>query len=98
VELVTYYEQVKDYYRSVGSPFKADEDFEEKLKRAYAEASSKNRENNVSKAAYLYRANMGLVLGSIFLAICAGPYLANELTKPGAVQKIEIVNEGQIKK
>ena len=93
LELLSYHEEVKRYYQSVGVPFQAEIDFESRLKKAYAEASSKNRQNNISKAAYLYRANMGLVVGAVFLALCAGPYLANELAKPSPVQKVEIVNQ-----
>ncbi len=98
LELLTYYEQACDYHESAGIRSRADKDFELKMKHAYANASTKNMQNNISKAGYLYRAYMGLVMGTVFLAICAGPYLANELTRPSPVQRIELVNEGQLKK
>lgn len=97
MELLKYYEEAKEYYTIVGAPFQADGEFEHRLKRAYATASSKNRHNNISKAAFLYRANMGLVAGAIFLALCAAPYLVNELAKPPIVQKIEIVATGSVR-
>ena len=91
LELLSYSNQVKEYYQIAGTPFEADIQFESRLKGAYADASSKNRQNNISKAAYLYRANMGLVAGAIFLALCAVPYLVNESSKPPGVQRVDIV-------
>lgn len=91
-ELLSFYDQSKDYYRSIAAEFKADEDFESEMRGAYAKASSKNRQNNISKSGFLYRAQMGLVCGAVFLAIGVIPYLADELVKPIPVQKVEIVN------
>jgi hypothetical protein len=64
------------------------------LQEAYAVAGSKNRENNISKAGYLYKAIMGLVAAAFFLAVSAVPYFADALTKPKDIQRIEIVKLG----
>jgi hypothetical protein len=93
LELVSFYDQSKDYYRSVGAEFKADENFEIEMRRAYAEASSKNLQNNISKAGFLYRAQMGLVSAALFLAVSGVPYFASEIGRPPSVQRIEVVNE-----
>jgi len=94
VDLLNYYEKSQEYYRSIGAPYRADQDFEAELKDAYASASSKNRQNNISKAGYLYKAIMGLVAAAFFLAVSAVPYFADALTKPKEIQRIEIVKPG----
>lgn len=43
-ELLSFYDQSKDYYRSVGAEFMADKDFESEMVASYAKASSKNRQ------------------------------------------------------
>lgn len=96
-ELLSFYESNRDYYRTVGAEFKADEDFDRELRRAYAKANTKNSQNNVSKAGFLYRAQMGLVSGALFLGVSAIPYFVDEIAKPAPVQKIELVNKEEAK-
>lgn len=52
-ELLSFYNESKDYYKSTRAEFKADEDFESEMRAAYAKASSKNRQNNISKSGFL---------------------------------------------
>lgn len=96
-ELLSFWEQSKDYYRSLGAEFKADEDFDLEMKRSYAKATSKNGKNNLSKARFLYNANLGLVSAALFLAVSAAPYFFDDRAKPAPMQKIELINAQDLK-
>jgi hypothetical protein len=92
-DLLDHYEKVKEYLLSIHEPeAKVDAYFEDKLKQRYADATAKNKLNNDSKAAYLYRANLSLLAATLFTGCCAGPYFVNLRAKSSETQKIEIIN------
>jgi hypothetical protein len=97
LELLTFWEESSAYYRTVRTDFKAEVDFESKLKSAYARAGTKNMHNNISKAGYLYKAYMGLVAAALFIGIATIPYFANEVAKPLPVQKVELIRTSDTK-
>lgn len=98
-DLLAYSTNNKAYYRALNrSESEAEKEFEDELERSYAEAASVNMENNISRAAFLYRANIGLVLGVIFMALSAVPFTVSEARRPRDVQRIETVNFTQTEK
>lgn len=92
-DLLDYYNYLREYYDSIKVPeTDADAEFEYALKGNYAKASTNNKRNNDSKAGFLYKANICLVIAAICLALSSIPYFFDLRAKPKEPQRIEIIN------
>lgn len=81
--LQAYWDELSEYHSSVGNPdSEVTSEFDETLKRRLAEATSKNRTNNIKVAEHLHKSLSGIVVALFFVALSTVPYLWQLIVSP----------------
>jgi hypothetical protein len=80
-----------NWHNLYGTKKGADEDFNEYLASKYAAAAAVNREANVTKSEYLFRATRTTLYAGVFAAMSAVPYLVVSLGREQPPARIVLI-------
>lgn len=84
-------EALRKWHLQNGSPAQFEEDFAAYLADTYSQAAAFNRESNLRKSEFLYRANRSVLYCGLFAGIAAVPFVAAKLRRPDPVTRIVVV-------
>jgi hypothetical protein len=91
VDLNRHCAALQQYHESIGnSRDAADADFDEYLSECFVEAADVNSRNNVSKAAYLYRASQSLLVAIVAAAVAAVPWAVGKVGATRDPQRVTV--------
>ena len=96
-ELDRHCRALHEFHQSIGNdPVHADADFDSYLADRFVEAADANSRNNVSKAAFLYRASQGLICAIVAAALAAVPWAMSRITQQPEPQRVTIDSPVQV--
>lgn len=91
VDLDQHCTALHEYHRGAGNPPAiADTEFDEYLSARFVEAADVNSRNNVSKAAFLYRASQSLIFAIICTAAATVPWAIGQIGRSPKSQRVTI--------
>jgi hypothetical protein len=91
-ELRAFHAELESYYERAGAEGEGvEKDFNEYLVQRYADAADKNSRNNISKAAYLYRAHQAITIALVAVALSVLPWMSEAVDREKEAQQTRIL-------